>query len=326
MRASLWLVGSLALASCVRRPASDRVIGAHDERDRIPEKPAEPEKKRPPIPIDTVQNAALPFGGVRVSDCGEMAPDDLLKEISRADVVCIGEEHSNPHSHWAELRILESLAERRTMNGREVAVGIEMLPRTTQRIVEKWSAGKIGETELLTEADWEQRWGYDFGYYRPQLELARSNGLSVVALNAPRELTHEVSTNGINSLDDKKLKLLPELDLSDNEHRTWFKEQMSKHPHSKSSFDNMYAAQVIWDETMADTAARWVSGRLPGRQLVIFAGSGHCRKKAIPKRILRRVQAKVVGVLPTVGADTKAACEKGKSFDYVFSMQASDDD
>jgi uncharacterized iron-regulated protein len=79
--------------------------------------------------------------------------------------------------------------------------------------------------------------------------------------------------------------------------------------------DNFYAAQVVWDETMADNAANWVSQRAPMRQLLVMAGSAHCRYAAIPSRIERRQPLRVASV--RLSAATNADSE-GYNYTLVF--------
>jgi uncharacterized iron-regulated protein len=61
------------------------------------------------------------------------------------------------------------------------------------------------------------------------------------------------------------------------------------------SADRIYTVQVIWDETMADGAARWLAATPKGR-IVILAGTGHCHDSAIVGRLKRRGVAEVVSV------------------------------
>lgn len=58
-------------------------------------------------------------------------------------------------------------------------------------------------------------------------------------------------------------------------------------PAAMPSADRIYTAQVLWDETMADGAAKWLAAN-PGGQLVILAGNGHCHDSAIVGRMKRR--------------------------------------
>ena len=68
---------------------------------------------------------------------------------------------------------------------------------------------------------------------------------------------------------------------------------------AKERSERIYNSQVVWDETMADSAARWVSGG-QHRQIIILAGAGHCHDSAIVRRMKRRGIDPVVSVHPVV--------------------------
>jgi uncharacterized iron-regulated protein len=53
--------------------------------------------------------------------------------------------------------------------------------------------------------------------------------------------------------------------------------------------------QVVWDETMADTAAKWLAAS-GGGEIVILAGNGHCHDSAIVARMKRRGIAETVSL------------------------------
>jgi hypothetical protein len=59
--------------------------------------------------------------------------------------------------------------------------------------------------------------------------------------------------------------------------------------------DDIYTVQVMWDETMADTTARWLAAH-PSDRVVILAGTGHCMDTAIVHRLARRGVTGVVSV------------------------------
>ena len=61
------------------------------------------------------------------------------------------------------------------------------------------------------------------------------------------------------------------------------------------SAEQIYTVQVIWDETMADTSAKWLSAHAGGH-LVILAGNGHCHDSAIVGRLKRRGVTDAVSV------------------------------
>lgn len=88
------------------------------------------------------------------------------------------------------------------------------------------------------------------------------------------------------------------------------------------SADGVYAAQVTWDEAMADGAAAWVRGKA-GRAAVVIAGNGHCHESAVVRRVERRGPS-AVSVRPIVddGDGELAAAIADRRVDFLFVMTA----
>ena len=65
--------------------------------------------------------------------------------------------------------------------------------------------------------------------------------------------------------------------------------QHGGHGHSGPSFENFFAAQVLWDETMAESVADYVMAS-PDTQVIVLAGEGHVVFDfGIPSRVQRRL-------------------------------------
>lgn len=320
---SFLVLSAFFALGCQRGNPRDASIGAH--HDHPEPAPAAKTSPHSSVPADIVERGALPFHGFREKDDTSLSPRDFFDELSEADVICVGEAHGNPHDHWAELQIANALFERTSMNGKHLAIGLEMVDRTRQPVLERYRVNDIEEEAFLKESEWSERWGFDFSYYRPQLELAKEHQLGILGLNLPRELSQKLARGGLGSLNPAERDRLPkDFDLFDEGHRDWFDDAMKGHPAPVSDHDNVYLAQVVWDETMAETAASWLRRKVPGRQLVILAGNGHCRADAIPKRLARRVSAKVHSVRPMIVAEKESPCEKIDGYDYAFVMSRDD--
>ena len=81
--------------------------------------------------------------------------------------------------------------------------------------------------------------------------------------------------------------------------------------------ENTYAAQVLWDEGMADTAIKALAGRPAETISVIVAGSGHIMYgQGINYRIARRLGKRGVNVV-MVSSKTSVTCARGIA-DYVY--------
>ena len=260
--------------------------------------------------------AALPYAIVDGRTGRAVDTAAFWTKLASERAVCVGEEHSNPHNHWVELEVARHVFP----HWPHGALGLEMIQRPFQGVLDDFAAHRIDETALRSRVGWDERWGYDFGFYGPTIAAALAANAALVALDAPTELTKQVAHHGIASLSPEDQAKLPELDLHDATHRAWFDSLMEDmggadaHAHAAAgsgsdapgddddgaamtmpSADDIYAVQVIWDETMADTAATWLKAH-PDGHMVILAGNGHCHDSAIVSRLKRRGITDVVSV------------------------------
>jgi uncharacterized iron-regulated protein len=91
---------------------------------------------------------------------------------------------------------------------------------------------------------------------------------------------------------------------------------MHAHPGvDAENLERFYAAQVVWDETMAESASRWLAAHAPVRRLLVVAGQAHCQRSAIPNRLERRGVRHVAAIwLGTERPDPHVA----KHYDYAL--------
>lgn len=251
-----------------------------------------------------ISKAGLPYKVLRAHGGAEVPVEEFYAALAAADAVCIGETHTNPHHHWLQLEILERLSK----DGGSGALGMEMFQRPFQGVLDDHAAGKIDETAMLSRTGWKERWGYDWSLYQPMVRLAVDRKLALLALNAARELTKKVAHDGLESLSPDDRKQLPELDLGNADHKAFFTEATSGHEMPQANMDNFYTAQVIWDETMAETASAWLAGA-PGRKIIVLAGEGHCIDPAIPGRMRRRGVPTTVAVQPVLDDGSSAVAD-----------------
>lgn len=267
--------------------------------------PAAPRARRPALPPDIVIRSALPLHALHGPQRSELTEPGLWEEMAGARAICFGERHDEPAHHYAQHRALVELATRSAARLGTLGVGFEMFQRPHQAALTGFVAGAMPEDQFLTETEFEKRWGFDFALYRPLLETAREFSLQAIALNVPRELTRKLARGGLDSLDSGERRRLPELDLNDVEHREYFEDAMGNHPmpDGAPSVDDMYVAQVVWDETMAESASEWFSRSGESAQLIVFAGAGHCHPSAIPRRFTRRTEVPMLSVLPVLASE-----------------------
>lgn len=252
-----------------------------------------------PLPPGTVAARPAPYSALGAS--GLVPPQALEEVLSQQHVVCLGEQHDNLTHHALQLALTRALVERASQSGNPIAVGFEMFSLEDQSALDDYAIGAIAEAEFLQRTRYDQHWGYDFEYYRSLLEWSRGLGAKLLALNAPKTWTKAVARQGASGLQTVDASLQPkDLVLDDPQHQRFFQAAMADHApvHGHSAHagnsDNLaqnpiYAAQVVWDETMARTAARWLAATGTHGRVIIIAGAGHCHRSAIPRRMERRL-------------------------------------
>lgn len=254
---------------------------------------------------------------VEVDGARDVSFEDLVDALLEARAIYVGEQHDREADHRVQLSILEAIATRDP----SVALGLEMVQHPRQAELDAFVEGTIDEAALLERLDWRRSWGFDFALYRPLFEHARAHRMPIVALNAPRELTRAIAQGGLGSLDEAQRASLPELDLSNAEHRAMVEESLAGHPGmTPERLDHFYAAQVLWDETMADTAARFLAADGAPARIVVIAGARHVQSGlGIPQRAARRGLSPFVIVMPVRASELDEALAADPPLaDYLF--------
>lgn len=223
--------------------------------------------------------------------------EELMAALSSADVVYIGERHDDETHHQIQERLLRALAAQHD----DLGLGMEMFQTPFQEHIDSYLSDEIGEVAMLRRTEWYTRWGFPWTMYAPMVRFAREEQIPVVALNAPSELTKAVARRGLDGLTEEERSQLPEMDLNDAVHRQLVEEMLAhSHPLHGSQLDAFYAAQVLWDETMAERTVEFVRHEDYKRHMVVLAGIGHVAGgHGIPSRVERRMGGVGVTIIPS---------------------------
>ena len=230
----------------------------------------------------TAINAAMPTA------LSTIEAAEFLRLVE-ADVVYLGERHDSEVDHAAQLTIIEGLY----AADPDMAIALEMFQRPFQPVIDRYLAGDLSEAELVEQTEYLERWGVPWEFYAPFLRFARDHELPVLALNAPSEISRQVAREGLESLEEDDFRYIPpvsEIDTSNDDYREFVAAAFGSHSgHGNFNFDNFFAAQVTWDETMALTIAEFKTSN-PDTQVVVLAGNGHViYGHGIPDRVARRL-------------------------------------
>jgi uncharacterized iron-regulated protein len=245
---------------------------------------------------------------------------EIIQALSQAKVIYLAEIHDRSADHEAQLEIITQLHQRNP----NIAIALEMFQRPFQDVLDQYLAGEISETELIAQTEYQERWGYDWEMYAPIVRFAKAHNLPLLALNTPSEVTRQVAQAGLESLSPAQQEQIPplaEINLDNSDYRRRLQEIYQQHAAhgSSDSFERFLAAQVLWDETMAEKIATFVQDN-PDAQVIVLAGRGHViYGHGIPSRVARRVnlpnfkQSSVLFSVPT------EEVEAGMT-DYVWSI------
>jgi uncharacterized iron-regulated protein len=238
--------------------------------------------------------------------------DRLAGELAGNRAVLVGETHTRVDHHDLQLAVIDALRR----SGADLAIGVEWFQHSFQDDIDDFLAGRIDEAELLHRTGYFERWRYDYRLYQPIVRYARDNGIPLLALNAPKELTDAVSKRGVDGVPRSVRSQLPEsYDRSNSAYEESLRQVFEAHdlPADDDRFANFVDVQLTWDETMAEQAARYLAAN-PEKTLVVLAGNGHVvYGHGIPSRLERRLD----GSVTTVVAAELAQSEPGSADFFV---------
>lgn len=193
----------------------------------------------------------------------------MLKGITGADAVFIGELHNNPIAHWIELEVTEYLFEQK---GSLLVLGAEMFERDDQLLIDEYLAGLYDASKFEAEVKLWKNYTTD---YKPLLEFARENDLRFIATNIPRRYASMVNKGGFEALDslsEKALGYIAPVPFPYDPELKCYSDMMEMG--GGHATENLPRAQAAKDATMAwSLFENWSEGNV----LVHYNGSYHSK-------------------------------------------------
>ena len=178
------------------------------------------------------------------------------------DVVFFGEDHDSRIAHEGELTLLSELAARDS----NLVLALEMFECDVQDALNAYLEGTIAEARFLELA---RPWPNYQEDYRPLVELAKAQGIPVVAANVPRKTAAMVAMADAISSDvvgEDSIYLPPRLHLDSEEYYENFAALMKRMPHSGPmkalKLEALYKAQALKDAVMAASLEPFLDHRI----------------------------------------------------------------
>jgi uncharacterized iron-regulated protein len=227
----------------------------------------------------------------------EISMQAFAKELLTYNAAFFGELHDDILMHKLEYDLLVQLHDFTT----DLAVSMEMFERDTQVFLDQYLNGEITEEEFILLS---RAWPNYLTDYKPIIDFAKENKLSVIAANIPRIYASLISKKGMNALDslslnEKKFVSIRH-DVFDDEYKERFIEvMMANMAHmpdnsmmKQMNFDFMYAAQCIKDDTMAESMFNFIKYNRK-KMLLHYNGDFHSRKHLGTAQKLQRLDPKL---------------------------------
>jgi len=189
---------------------------------------------------------------------------DLLKELSKADIVFFGELHDNPIAHWLELEVTKSLY---TEKGKNLILGAEMFESDNQLLIDEYLNGIYDASKFEAEVKLWKNYKTD---YKPLMELAKSDSLQFIATDVPRRYSSVVNKKGfegLETLSPEAKKYIAPLPFPYDPEVKCYKDMLKMGGMGGDSTShvspNFPKAQAVKDVTMAYFILRnWSKGKL----------------------------------------------------------------
>lgn len=203
--------------------------------------------------------------------------DELAKLTSPSDVVFFGEFHDDSIVHKLQEEYLKAFYQ---LN-KNTAVSFEMFERDVQPWVDRYMKDEIREEEFLKNS---RPWPDYYKFYKPLLEMAKSEEQPVIAANIPRKyaaLYADAGWTGIKNLSqEEKAFVAKSIDVKpgkymDNFFKTMGGDNIDKLPlNRQNTLYLYYGAQLIKDATMAESLINFLNEH-KDKKIVHFNGDFH---------------------------------------------------
>lgn len=191
------------------------------------------------------------------------------QKTQQADVILIGEWHTHTGIHRFQTDILTLLSQ----SNSPIALSMEQFSRDAQPIINEYLQGDIGEQTLISKGN---AWPNYESDYRPLIEYSKQAQMDVIAANAPKTIVRCIAKNGLEYLDklsqEKRSYVATHIDLKESAYKRKF--MASMHHGEPSKHLNMYASQLAWDATMAESIVNYKHAN-PNTKIVHIAGKFH---------------------------------------------------
>jgi len=219
------------------------------------------------IPLVTfAQDMAKHYKIYDVKKQKTVALDEIVRDLSSANVLFFGEEHNDSTGHYLEAVLFQKIA---AAYPGKAALTMEMFHTDVQPVINEYLAGIISEKNFIKEA---RAWN-NYKDYKPMIELAKQHKLTVIGGNAAARYSNAVTRGGLEVLaqlpvaSQQFFAPLP-IDTATGRYADKFIETLGGHSMGGMK---VFQTQNFWDATMAWSIAKYAKAN---KDVKIFQVNG----------------------------------------------------
>jgi uncharacterized iron-regulated protein len=217
----------------------------------------------------TVGFCSTAFGNVLFGSQHPAEQAEFWNRIADAEVVYIGENHGSRKDHEYELELIRGMIRRHI----HFVVGWEMFERSQQADLDQFNEGTLSREELFARTRFEKSWATYSPLYAKILVTTAHAKVPNIGLNAPTALAHKIALGQPLTPDEKK-QIPTGFRIPAGAYRH-FVGLLGEHPGmGAGDLPRFFAAQNVWDQTMAQTILEF-RRRDPDTKLLVLTGHGH---------------------------------------------------
>lgn len=199
--------------------------------------------------------------------------DDIVADMAKAEVLFFGEEHNDSIGHYLEVTLFKKLA---VAYQNKVGLTLEMFHTDVQPVINEYLAGIITEKNFIKEA---RAWN-NYKDYKPMIQFAKSEGITVIGGNAAARYSNAVTKNGLeilSKLPASTKQFLPPntIDTLTGRYYEKFIDLLGGHGMGAMK---VYQTQNFWDATMAWSIAKFAKEN-KGKKIFQVNGRFHSDEK-----------------------------------------------
>lgn len=199
--------------------------------------------------FETAAIEGVDYRTFRTADEQPVTLEELSQQLAEYDAVFLGEFHDSEICHQLQYEVTARLHELRP----DMILSLEMFEWDVQTELDRYLEGNQSEEDFLAAS---RPWKNYSEHYRPVVEFARANQISVIAANAPKALVSTVAKEGLSAVINEDF-MPTEVYLGAGEYRQRFEEAMQSHggEFDAQKMDRWYASQCLRDSAMAEAIA-----------------------------------------------------------------------